>query len=112
MAASAATVSSAEEAFFWASARSDLMFSEEKASNGWASTVEILSFEPGRMLANPPDTKYLEAVPDDSITSTTPGANSSTVGTWLAKTPISPELAGRLTWLTSLFVKMAWHVRN
>lgn len=36
--------------------------------------------------------------PDSSITSTRPGFSCSMEGTWLARTPISPDSAGMLTW--------------
>lgn len=38
---------------------------------------------------------FLE-VPADSMTSTRPGRRASTVGTWLARIPMSPEAAGML----------------
>jgi hypothetical protein len=40
-------------------------------------------------------------LPFSSITSTTPGFSCSIDGTWLARTPISPDSAGMLTWTTS-----------
>ena len=43
---------------------------------------------------------FLPGPPASSITSTTPGRSASTVGTWFARTPISPVAAGRLTWIT------------
>lgn len=45
--------------------------------------------------------KYCLLEPLSSITSTRPGFNCSMEGTWLARTPISPETAGMLTWTTS-----------
>lgn len=36
--------------------------------------------------------------PLSSMTSTTPGRSCSIEGTWLARTPISPDSAGMLTW--------------
>ncbi len=39
--------------------------------------------------------------PLSSTTSTRPGFNCSMEGTWFARTPISPDSAGMLTWTTS-----------
>lgn len=40
-------------------------------------------------------------LPFSSIISTTPGFSCSIDGTWLARTPISPDSAGMLTWTAS-----------
>lgn len=45
--------------------------------------------------------KYCLLLPLSSMTSTRPGFSCSMEGTWLARTPISPETAGMLTWTTS-----------
>lgn len=107
MEASAATFSSEEAAFFLASVNKVLTVEASKASNGKASTVVIAMEESGKTETKPPEMKNLEeAVP--SKISTTPGFNCSTIGTWLAKIPMSPETAGTLTWVTSFLLKMVW----
>ena len=49
-------------------------------------------------------------VPLDSMTSTTPGRSASNVGSWLAKTPMSPVAAGRFTCETSAEVYKDWGI--
>lgn len=77
----------------------------------------MLRVESGLIIAKPPETKlhgfvsflcttrmlyallpknFLVTSPD-STTSTTPGFNCSMVGTWLARIPMSPEVAAKLT---------------
>lgn len=43
--------------------------------------------------------KYCLVAPPSSTISTRPGLSCSMEGTWLARTPISPEAAGMLTWV-------------
>ena len=43
--------------------------------------------------------KYCLVAPPSSTISTRPGFSCSMEGTWLARTPISPEAAGMLTWV-------------
>lgn len=43
--------------------------------------------------------KYCLVAPPSSTISTIPGFSCSMEGTWLARTPISPEAAGMLTWV-------------
>lgn len=51
--------------------------------------------------------KYCLVAPPSSTISTRPGLSCSMEGTWLARTPISPEAAGMLTWvLWSRFVSI------
>ncbi len=100
MEATPAVFSSWDLLFFSASASSDLTLSWEKESSGKASTAVTHSVESGWTAANPPETKYF-LVSLALTTSTTPGVNCSTVGTWLARIPMEPDLAGKLTWTTS-----------
>ena len=50
-------------------------------------------------------------LPLSSTISTRPGFSCSMEGTWLARTPISPDSAGRLTWTTSWDLKIDYLVR-
>jgi hypothetical protein len=45
-------------------------------------------------------------LPLSSMISTTPALSCSIDGTWLARTPISPDSAGMLTWTASADLKM------
>jgi len=45
--------------------------------------------------------------PLSSITSTSPGFNCSIEGTWLARTPISPDSAGMLTWTLTIGMRIS-----
>lgn len=47
------------------------------------------------------DVRKNRLVPLSSMTSTTPAFSCSIEGTWLARTPISPDSAGMLTWTAS-----------
>lgn len=96
MEASAATFSSDEDAFFFASVNNDLTVAGSKSDNGKASTVVIAIVEFGKTETKPPEMKNFEDVVPSKI-STTPGFNCSTRGTWLAKIPMSPVIAGTLT---------------
>jgi hypothetical protein len=102
--------------------------SDEKSSNGAASTTLMVSLLLGWTVANPPETTprvnrwnqtnkkyhslnhFFDALLD-SITSTTPGRKGSIDGTWFANIPMSPEAAEMFTWTTSVEVKIAlkWH---
>lgn len=88
--------------------------SDEKSSNGAASTTLMVSLLLGCTVANPPETTtltqekrytmeynyllnhFFEALLD-SMTSTTPGRKGSIDGTWFARIPMSPVAAETFT---------------